>query len=197
MTKRNTAKTVKNKSTTSTNEIQFTEELVNIGKMLFERIDTNLQSVDLKRSEIKESVVSIGQDVIDYLASYGTIETSDQAEHIKNTIYDQLNWKRNGLPSGGNKGRLPVNKTITKYWSIIFGYLSDSPKHILDEKTKFTDVRDAYQNRGNRQAIRSAKYEVSKIVNSFFEGAENLTKKDVTNIKKSLIKCLEDQKNIG
>ena len=63
MTKRNTAKTVKNKSTTSTNEIRFTEELVNVGKMLFERIDTNLQSVDLKRSEIKESVVSIGQDV--------------------------------------------------------------------------------------------------------------------------------------
>ena len=197
--KSNTAKSVKNKTTTttSTKEIKFTEELINIGKMLFERIDTNLQSVDLKRSEIKESVVSIGQDVIDYLATYGTIETADQAEHIKNTIYDQLNWKRNGLPSGGNKGRLQVNKTITKYWSTIFGYLSDSPKNIINENTQFTDVREAYQNRGNRQAIRSAKYEVSKIVNSFFDDAEKLTKKDVINIQKSLIKCLEDQKKIG
>ena len=90
--KSNTAKSVKNKTTTttSTKEIKFTEELINIGKMLFERIDTNLQSVDPKRSEIKESVVSIGQDVIDYLATYGTIETADQAEHMQPGIVDPL-----------------------------------------------------------------------------------------------------------
>ena len=191
----NTTQQKSKPSTTTTTTIKFTEELINIGKKVLTSMDRRLTTINASASQIKADRLSLGQDLTDYLGSYGKITSRDQAELIKDTLYDQLNWKRNGLPSGGNKGRAKVDPTITKYWSVIFGYLQDSPRTVIKKGTQFTDIREAYTDRGNRKLIRSSKYEISKLINGLYENGDSLTKKEINNLTKTVLKVLTDLTN--
>ena len=191
----NTTQQQKKKPTTKTTTIQFTEELINIGKKVLTSMDRRLTTINESASQIKADRLSLGQDLVDYLAQYGKITSREQAELIKDTLYDTLNWKRLGLPSGGNKGRAKVDPTITKYWSTIFGYLQDSPRNVIKEGTQFTDIREAYTDRGNRKLIRSSKYEISKVINGLYENGDSFTKKEINNLTKTILKVLTDVTN--
>lgn len=191
----NTTQQQQKKPTTKTTTIQFTEELINIGKKVLTSMDRRLTTINESASQIKADRLSLGQDLVDYLAQYGKITSREQAELIKDTLYDTLNWRRLGLPSGGNKGRAKVDPTITKYWSTIFGYLQDSPRNVIKEGTQFTDIREAYTDRGNRKLIRSSKYEISKVINGLYENADSLTKKEINNLTKTILKVLTDFTN--
>lgn len=191
----NTTQQQKKKPTTKTTTIQFTEELINIGKKVLTSMDRRLTTINESASQIKADRLSLGQDLVDYLAQYGKITSREQAELIKDTLYDTLNWKRLGLPSGGNKGRAKVDPTITKYWSTIFGYLQDSPRNVIKEGTQFTDIREAYTDRGNRKLIRSSKYEISKVINGLYENGDSFTKKEINNLTKTILKVLTDFTN--
>ena len=125
MTKKATAENRKSTATKNKQDFQITSDLIKYGVKIIKQLDDSINhSKDLAQKE-KDKVVSNANKLIDYLAGFGVITTPDQLELIKNTLYDQLNWRRLGGKVGTNKGRIKGNPTITKYFSILKGYVEE------------------------------------------------------------------------
>jgi hypothetical protein len=108
---------------------------------------------------------------------------------IKNTLYDALLWKRVGEKQ---KGRVTVNRTINKYFSLIFSFvksIEDGGSGLeITSETKFADIRSAYSEVGLKKPIKDANYAVSKIVRSLFSDLKTASavSNRLTQIKSSL-----------
>ena len=155
------------KSTPKKIDFQITEELIAYGVKILTKLDSSINnSKDLAKKE-KDNVVTQANNLVEYLAGFGTITTTDQLEMIKNALYDQLNWRRLGGETGSNKGRVKGNPTITKYFSILKGYIE--LKGRLNTSLDFAEIRTIYQDRGNRKTQRTFTYNLSRSIRPITE----------------------------
>lgn len=184
MKKRNT---VAKEITTKKHDFKLTSELVREGKKLLTSLDHSITNQKEIAEKGKTQTISYANQLITYLSKFGTISTVDQIETIKNVLYDQLNWRRLGAEVGENKGRIKGNPTITKYFSIIKGYIEENGK--LNTSLDFSDIRTAYQNRGSRTLKREFKYNLNKALKPISESIDS--KKD-SNLHFKNLKALID-----
>ena len=172
MTKKATAVNRKSTATKNKQDFQITSDLIAYGVKIMKQLDSSINhSKDLAQKE-KNKVVSNANKLIEYLSGFGVITSPDQLELIKNTLYDQLNWRRLGGETGTNKGRIKGNPTITKYFSILKGYVE--LKGRLHTTKDFSEIRTIYQDRGSRKLQREFKYNHNKIMTPIYSSLNTL-----------------------
>ena len=182
-TKRKTAK----ESTVNLKGFQIKEELIPIGLKLLTEMDRSITNQQTQLLKEKEAVINHGNNLVKYLGKFGRISNPDQVELIKNVLYDQLNWRRLGGDQGSNKGRIKGNRTITKYFSIVKGYVQEVGQ--LKTTMEFADIRTAYQDRGSRKIQRVAKYNFNRRIQPIFD--QLTSQKQSNKIQKDLIALIE------
>jgi hypothetical protein len=189
-TQKNTARKAE-KIDTENPRINLTKNLIKRGVDLLKKLDATLTSVDESRSKFKAQEQKLGEDLLTYIASFGNNLNYQEILFLKNTLYDALLWKRVGAKQ---KGRVKVNQTINKYFSLIFSFVKSEKDggsgQNLNSETKFADVRSAYSEVGLKKPIKDANYEISKEVRKLFriENLKNAT--HVKTVKNDILKAL-------
>ena len=171
-------------------------EVVQEGVKLLKTMDASITNQQTQLRKEKDAVINHGNNLVKYLGKYGKIQNPDQIETIKNVLYDQLNWRRLGGDQGSNKGRIKGNPTITKYFSILKGYVQEVGQ--LKTTMEFSDIRTAYQDRGSRKIQRVAKYNFNRRIQPIFDQLAN--QKQANKIQKDLTALIEsycEQNNIN
>ena len=150
-------------------KVNLTNALIKKGMSLLKKLDNTLTSVDESRSRYKAQEQRLGEDLVEYIASFDNGLNYQEILFIKNTLYDALLWKRVGEKQ---KGRVTVNRTINKYFSLIFSFvksIEDNGSGLeITSETKFADIRQAYSEVGLKKPIKDANYKISKTVRSLF-----------------------------
>ena len=173
--------------------VDMSTALIAKGVKILKKLDETLTSVEDARSKFKSTEQRLGEDLVAHIASYGDGLNYEQILHIKNTLYDALLWKRVGAKQ---KGRMKVNRTINKYFSLIFSFVKPlkdgGSNEQLTSETKFADIRQAYSEVGLKKPIKDSNYRIAKLVRRLFDLNNLKSKKDVDRVEKLITSALTE-----
>jgi len=171
---------------------------VNILKTLSKiclEMHTKLENVKVDIDKTKKSVATQSDQLVNLIFTGGFHKSTDTIDTLKVVIYDQNNWKRRRQEGalgekeeGINKGRTPCNNTVSKYFSYIRSYVERDQK--FDNETTMLDIRQSYENRGNREHRRVALYNINKMIKSILNN-DDLKVKQIKSIEKEITTAIK------
>tara|TARA_R100001530_G_scaffold86299_2_gene60096 strand:- start:1914 stop:2510 length:597 start_codon:yes stop_codon:yes gene_type:complete len=168
--------------------------LKTLSKLCLE-IHTKLENVKVDIDKTKKSVATQSDQLVNLIFTGGFHKSTDTIDTLKVVIYDQNNWKRRRQEGskgekeeGINKGRTPCNNTVSKYFSYIRSYVERDQK--FDSDTTMLDIRQSYENRGNREHRRVALYNINKMIKGILNN-DDLKVKQIKSIEKEITTAIK------